>query len=495
MKRSFRHLNNPDNEIDKIRLAYAIARIARKYPKAAWKVAKEVPRLTWHEYFGEKEKPDPNAKVQFVGYSKSAQEERRKRPIDFDHTTPHSKRRRHTIPDYYPPYSTSKDFIGPMPYVSKKWRRDQKQDSTNKYKATRTSSKVLSRRKSTKAISKTSAVKRFWKNRMPTMNLRTYPTFQGYQIAANSGQQEIGPVNNNNQDMENHIIGDKVFFGAILSKIQRDVMGYSGTTDGLYATDNTSMSINAANMHRAGLDVLKQKREYTMMNTCSARGFMEVWEFVWKGREIPINATTNYTTDQFHPGYLWSRDLLGDDPSNWGTSVTFANDANLTIKSLGCRPNSKSKLLNYYWRTEKVTRYEAGPGELITHVVNIPGFHLRPDELSPRGTTADNSQGNFIKGKTRFIMTIQYGQQGYEGSTGANNNARIETVPSVFNIRWRQHTIIRMTEASQKSYFSYTCPHDLATDPATRPEHSALVNPTVLLIDPADVTTFQDHDN
>jgi len=381
----------------------------------------------------------------------------------------------------------------PREYFKEGAKRDVKA-STNPYQATRMRSKAFRNRKTKGDLTRSKAIQQFFRNRFPIVDLRTYPSSASYSIAASSAMQRVSPATNDDANMEHHVIGHKTFFEILKRKFQRDVMP-NDWTDGLFAADNVNMNVNAANEHRMGLTVLNQTRVYKMMNTCSTRAFVEIYEYVWKGPPEAVSTSTDMLETAFHPNYLWSRDMIADDGTNWGTTVSMSSDADIGPSTLGARPNSKCKYLNRYWAIEKKTAYAAGPGEMITHTVNIPGFYLTPAEISPRtGAGVINSCENYIKGKTRFIMMITWGQQGYEGATGAGNNARIDSVPAVFNVRWRQYTKCRIQEAGQKAYFQYTCPHDLTTTTSTRPEHAALTTPSVLLIDAADVVQHTDHD-
>lgn len=150
--------------------------------------------------------------------------------------------------------------------------------------------------------------------------------------------------------------------------------------------------------------------------------------------------------------------------------------------------------MNDHWRLEKKTNYILPAGTTCTHTVNLPAMYIKPEEMAPvpTGTLDDYySYKAAIPGKTRHIMFIIHGQLGYEGATGAGNNARLEYVPAVMNVKYRQITKLRICEHGQKRHIMWTGCNDLTTD-AT--EHTALTNPTIMVEDPADAAPIADQD-
>lgn len=366
-----------------------------------------------------------------------------------------------------------------------------------KFQGTRTKTDVLVPRRSAKNASRKAAIERFFQHRMPLLTLRTYANPPTFSVTAASAQQTVlsTTASNNAADL-NMCFPTKEFCWRLCNKMQNDMAVPSGQTpgDGLAEQNPTGIPIiYARNMHRLGVSLLKQTRSYTFMNTVNAVAFLEVYEYVWKGSGDQILDPSGM---QIHmdPSDLFYQDVThGDDP-DWNNNITtFPADRDISVNAPGQRPTKHCKLLNKYWRLEKKTKYILAGGNTCTHTVNLPAMYISPDEMQGV-SNGDTTNKQYIEGKTRCMMFILHGQMGFEGAAenGAGAGAKVEYMPAALNVRWRQITKARITEHGQRDFIMWTGCHDLVT--AGTNEHTALNQPTMLVIDPENVVHVADRD-
>lgn len=350
------------------------------------------------------------------------------------------------------------------------------------YAAAKTSAKLIRPRRPHKKASKAAFIKRFFEHRMPILKLRTYPS-TSFEITCLSATQGVYP----STMTQDSIILDKKFCSNILLKMQTDMAVPSGNTPGDGVVENATGGDNLAqNMLRNGLTFLNVNRTYHIMNTVNAIAFVEVYELVWKGQDFTYGAGT--LQSGMNPRTLWNDDVQHGDNPVWHTSIAWPTDQNVTVTSPGVRPNRYSKALWKFWALEKKTKYTVKGGQSITHSVNIPALYVSPEESNMQNQENPIDWNDLIAGKSRAIMIIYHGQLGFSGAAGTTN---IEYVPVHLNVRWRQLTTVRITEHGQKKYQMYTGCHDFTTNVA---EHSALTNPTVMVMDPMDTVVVADQD-
>lgn len=356
-----------------------------------------------------------------------------------------------------------------------------------KFQGTRTKTQVFVRRRGSRKASRGKAIRNFFDGRMPLLTLRTYGNAP-YAITSGSAVQGVYSEFSNN-----YCFPMKKWAMTLLNKMQKDMILPSGNTpgDGVVVNPATFTATElAGNMLRQGLSLLSQVRTYTFMNTVNSVGFLEVYEYVFKGNDDTYTSVSNSNT--LSPKGLWEADMQDGDNPVWDTSVTFLADKNINIDEPGARPNKWSKSLNKFWRLEKKTKYIVPAGNTCSHTVNLPAMYLSADEITPGGNSGTSeNQYDCIAGKTRCIMFIIHGQLCFEGDSGDTLGARIEYGAAAFNTRWRQITKARIQEHGQKKHIYYTGAHDFVN---TAAEHVPLTRPTLLVVDPENATWVADRD-
>lgn len=166
----------------------------------------------------------------------------------------------------------------------------------SKFQGTRTKSMYLTKRRASRNATYEAAIRRYWAHRMPLLTMRTYPAAH-WQITASSGAQGVidqqtvttGTAPNQTTSTrrfhEDMCFPTKYWCFKILDKMQKDMAVPSGNTPGDGQVTNTldSWDTLRENYQRNGLSILGLTRSYQFMNTVNAVGFLEVYEYVWKG--------------------------------------------------------------------------------------------------------------------------------------------------------------------------------------------------------------------
>ena len=305
-------------------------------------------------------------------------------------------------------YNTEQPTPAPVlePELTPEWQGPLPQENNGmlnplqKYRATRTSTKIHQNRRASKYAELRYAIQQFWRTRFPSLTMRTYMPAGGANglIGATSAMQALVP-GPGSFDFASALGREYWEFpttdwcSKVLRKMHLDMTHHSNNGDGEYHWPTNDMAMVSANMKRNGLSLMDQTRTYTIMNPSNVMGFLEIYEFVWNGEEVMENFVNGGPTNPndvtyYHPAALWAADMNADNP-DWGTSVTeawLAPDKNITVTEPGVRPNGKCKTLWKYWTLEKTTKYCIGSGQTLMHTVHLPAMYISADELYRRST-------------------------------------------------------------------------------------------------------------